>query len=40
VHVALQRNNFLAAVGQTKSNLVQVNLLANTDLRSGTSSRN
>jgi len=34
VHVALQRNNFLAAVGQTKSNLVQVNLLANTDLRS------
>ncbi|MGH8577678.1 MAG: efflux RND transporter permease subunit, partial [Gammaproteobacteria bacterium] len=34
VHAALQRNNFLAAVGQTKSNLVQVNLLANTDLRS------
>jgi multidrug efflux pump len=33
VHAALQRNNFLAAVGQTKSNLVQVNLLANTDLR-------
>ncbi|MGH8469556.1 MAG: efflux RND transporter permease subunit [Gammaproteobacteria bacterium] len=34
VHAALQRNNFLAAVGQTKSNLVKVNLLANTDLRS------
>ena len=33
VHAALQRNNYLAAVGQTKSNLVQVNLLANTDLR-------
>ncbi|HUQ10801.1 MAG TPA: efflux RND transporter permease subunit [Steroidobacteraceae bacterium] len=33
VQVALQRNNFLAAVGQTKGNLVQINLLANTDLR-------
>src|SRR5687768_16112933 len=33
VHQALQRNNYLAAVGQTKGNLVQVNLLANTDLR-------
>jgi len=33
VHAALQRNNFLAAVGRTKSNLAQVNLLANTDLR-------
>jgi len=31
---ALQRNNYLAAVGQTKGNLVQINLLANTDLRS------
>ena len=31
---ALRRNNYLAAVGQTKGNLVQVNLLANTDLRS------
>jgi multidrug efflux pump len=30
---ALQRNNYLAAVGQTKGNLVQINLLANTDLR-------
>ena len=34
VQAALRRNNYLAAVGQTKSNLVQVNLLANTDLRS------
>ncbi len=34
VHAALQRNNYLAAVGRTKGNLVQVNLLANTDLRS------
>ncbi len=34
MHAALQRNNYLAAVGQTKGNLVQVNLLANTDLRS------
>jgi multidrug efflux pump len=34
VYAALQRNNYLAAVGQTKSDLVQVNLLANTDLRS------
>src|SRR5881628_3058542 len=29
----VQRNNYLAAVGQTKGDLVQVNLLANTDLR-------
>jgi multidrug efflux pump len=34
VHDALRRNNYLAAVGQTKGNLVQINLLANTDLRS------
>jgi multidrug efflux pump len=34
LYSALQRNNYLAAVGQTKGNLVQVNLLANTDLRS------
>ena len=34
VHAALARNNYLAAVGQTKGDLVQVNLLANTDLRS------
>jgi multidrug efflux pump len=33
VHEALRRNNYLAAVGQTKGNLVQINLLANTDLR-------
>src|SRR5262245_9122411 len=33
VHDALRRNNYLAAVGQTKGNLVQVNLLTNTDLR-------
>jgi multidrug efflux pump len=34
VHAALRRNNYLAAVGRTKGNLVQVNLLTNTDLRS------
>jgi multidrug efflux pump len=34
VSAALRRNNYLAAVGQTKGNLVQVDLLANTDLRS------
>ena len=34
IQAALRRNNFLAAVGRTKGNLVQVNLLANTDLRS------
>jgi multidrug efflux pump len=34
VYAALQRNNYLAAVGQTKNELIQVNLLANTDLRS------
>jgi len=31
---ALAANNFLAAVGRTKGSLVQVNLTANTDLRS------
>jgi multidrug efflux pump len=40
VHAALQRNNYLAAVGQTKGNLVQVNLLANTDLRAAEEFRN
>jgi multidrug efflux pump subunit AcrB len=40
LQAALQRNNYLAAVGQTKSNLVQVNLLANTDLRSVEEFRN
>lgn len=34
VQAALRRNNYLAAVGRTKGHLVQVNLLANTDLRS------
>src|SRR5688572_19107392 len=34
VQAALRRNNYLVAVGQTKGNLVQINLLANTDLRS------
>jgi multidrug efflux pump len=33
VHAALLRNNYLAAVGQTKGRLVQVDLLADTDLR-------
>src|SRR5687767_351409 len=34
VQAALQRNNYLAAVGQTKGDQIQINLLANTDLRS------
>jgi multidrug efflux pump len=34
VRQALAANNFLAAVGQTKGSLVQVNLTANTDMRS------
>jgi multidrug efflux pump len=34
VRQALAANNFLAAVGQTKGALVQVNLITNTDLRS------
>jgi multidrug efflux pump len=34
VRQALERNNYLAAVGETKGSLVQVNLTANTDLRS------
>ncbi len=34
VQSALRRNNYLAAVGQTKGDRVQINLLANTDLRS------
>jgi multidrug efflux pump len=34
IREALARNNFQAAVGQTKGSLVQVNLTANTDLRS------
>src|SRR5215216_1564089 len=34
VHAALRRNNYLAPVGRTRGNVVQVDLLANTDLRS------
>ena len=34
IRQALAANNYLAAVGQTKGELVQVNLTANTDLRS------
>jgi multidrug efflux pump len=34
VRLALAANNFLSAVGQTKGSLVEVNLTANTDLRS------
>ncbi|MGE0143388.1 MAG: efflux RND transporter permease subunit [Planctomycetota bacterium] len=34
VYAAIQRNNYLAAVGQTKGEQVQINLLADTDLRS------
>jgi multidrug efflux pump len=34
IRQALANNNYLAAVGQTKGSLVQVNLVANTDLRS------
>jgi multidrug efflux pump len=34
VRAAIAANNYLAAVGQTKGALVQVNLTANTDLRS------
>jgi len=40
VFAALRRNNYLAAVGQTKGNLVQISLLANTDLRSTTEFEN
>jgi len=34
IRTALAANNFLSAVGQTKGSLVEVNLTANTDLRS------
>jgi multidrug efflux pump len=34
VRQALSANNYLAALGQTKGSLIQVNLTANTDLRS------
>jgi multidrug efflux pump len=40
VRTALTANNFLSAVGQTKGSLVQVNLTANTDLRSVTEFKN
>ncbi len=40
VRQALAANNFLSAVGQTKGSLVQVNLTANTDLRSVEEFRN
>jgi multidrug efflux pump len=40
VQSALQRNNYLAAVGQTKGDLVQINLLTNTDLRTTEEFRN
>ncbi|BDG07315.1 efflux RND transporter permease subunit [Anaeromyxobacter paludicola] len=40
VRQALAANNYLAAVGQTKGSLVQVNLTANTDLRSVPEFRN
>lgn len=34
IRLALANNNFLSAVGRTKGSLIQVNLTANTDLRS------
>ncbi len=34
VRTALAQNNYLSALGQTKGSLIQVNLTANTDLRS------
>src|SRR5512136_2461794 len=40
IREALAANNFLAAVGRTKGALVQVNLTANTDLRSAEEFRN
>src|SRR5437763_12149805 len=40
VRDALAANNFLSAVGHTKGSLVQVNLTANTDLRSVEEFRN
>ena len=40
VREALAANNFLSAVGRTKGSLVQVNLTANTDLRSVEEFRN
>lgn len=34
IHAALRSNNYLSSIGRTKSDLIQVNLLANTDLKS------
>ena len=34
VYAAIQRNNYLAAVGETKGEEVKISLLADTDLRS------
>jgi multidrug efflux pump len=34
VQQALQKNNFLSAIGSTKGNMITVNLVANTDLKS------
>ena len=34
VQQALQNNNFLSAVGSTKGNMISINLVANTDLKS------
>ena len=40
VRLALAANNFLSAVGHTKGSLVQINLTANTDLRSADEFKN
>ena len=40
IRLALANNNFLSAVGHTKGSLIQVNLTANTDLRSVEEFRN
>src|SRR5581483_8724387 len=40
IRQALANNNFLSAVGRTKGSLIQVNLTANTDLRSAEEFRN
>jgi multidrug efflux pump len=40
IRLALANNNFLSAVGRTKGSLIQVNLSANTDLRSVEEFRN
>jgi multidrug efflux pump len=40
IRLALANNNFLSAVGRTKGSLIQVNLTANTDLRSVEEFRN